>query len=185
MGVERLGAIDLDLLEKAVRLAIGDADSHCLNFVDTKDGPRQFLRPLPNFNIPHLDFSQEQSPQAAALTWMHTDVAKGFDLSCGPLFRYALPLIKVAEDRFFLYCLNHHLIIDMFGASLLVRRCGEVYSLARAATDLARQHLWSGFGAQIGIDAGDRPLVVHINQDWQSLRYPQVGGGFRSNSHRW
>ena len=130
MGVECLGAIDLDLLEKAVRHAISEADSHCLNFVDTKDGARQFLRPLPNFNIPHLDFSREQSPQAAALAWMRADMAKGFDLTCGPLFRYAL--IKVAEDRFFLYGLYHHLIIDMFGGSLLVRRFGEVYNALAA-----------------------------------------------------
>jgi hypothetical protein len=130
VGVECFGVIDPDLLEKAVRHVIGDADSHCLNFVDTKYGTRQFLRPLPIFNIPRLDFSREPSPQAAALAWMRADMAKGFDLTRGPLFRYAL--IKVAEDRFFLYFLNHHLIIDLFSGSLLMRRLGEVYSALAA-----------------------------------------------------
>jgi hypothetical protein len=130
MGVECLGAIDLDLLERAVRHAISEADSHFLNFVDTKDGSRQYLRPLPNFSIPHLDFSRGQSPHAAALAWMRADRAKGFDLARGPLFRNAL--IKVAEDHFFLYGLYHHLIIDLFGGSLLTRRCGEVYSALAA-----------------------------------------------------
>src|SRR5262249_19050625 len=80
MGVECLGAIDPDLMEKAVQQGIRDADSHCLNFVDTKDGPRQFRSRLSNFNIPYLDFSREQSPQAAALSWMRADMASGFDL---------------------------------------------------------------------------------------------------------
>jgi hypothetical protein len=73
MAAECIGAIDPDLLDKAVRYVIGEVDAHCLNFVDTKNGSRQYLRRLPNLNIPRLDFSREHSPKAAALAWMRAN----------------------------------------------------------------------------------------------------------------
>jgi amino acid adenylation domain-containing protein len=126
LGIEFFGTIDVALLEQALRRTISENDGQHLIFKSSEDGPRQCFRPFATFHIPVLDFSGEDNPRAAAMAWMCSDRAKPFDLANGPLFRYAL--IKTAADRFFLYGANHHLISDLFGSSLFVRRIAEVYS---------------------------------------------------------
>ena len=123
--LEYFGAIEIKLLEQALRLTVDENDGQHLNFVRTKDGPRQYFCPVGNFDIPFFDFSGDDDPRRAAMAWMLADRAKAFDLASGPLIRYAL--IKTAPDRYFLYGANHHLIMDWFGASLFFRRVGEVY----------------------------------------------------------
>ena len=126
MCIEYFGTIDVTLLEQALRQTIGENDGHHLNFVSTRDGPRQYFRSVEDFDIPILDFGGEKDPRGAAMAWMRADRAKAFDLLNGPLFRYAI--IRTAPDRFFGYGANHHLINDLFGSSLFARRIGEVYS---------------------------------------------------------
>ncbi|HWX30080.1 MAG TPA: amino acid adenylation domain-containing protein [Steroidobacteraceae bacterium] len=123
--VEFFGAIDTVLLEQALRQSVRETDGQHLNFVSTEDGPRQYFRPIADFDIPVLDFTGKQDPRCAAMAWMRNDRSKALDIANGPLFRYAI--IETARDRFFLYGAIHHLIIDWFGASLLLRRIGEVY----------------------------------------------------------
>lgn len=123
--LEYFGEIDLKLLELALRRAVSESDSQHLNFISTGEGPRQYFRSVSDFDIPLLDFGGTEAPQNAALAWMRADGAKAFDVSSGPLFRYAL--IRTASDHFFLYGANHHLINDWFGLSLFCRRIGEIY----------------------------------------------------------
>ena len=123
--LEYLGTINVTLLERAIRQTVSENDGQHLNFVNTKDGPRQYFRYVANFEIPIIDFSGREDPRGAAMAWMRDDRSRAFDLANGPLFRYAI--IKTAPDRFFLYGAIHHLIIDWFGASQFVRRVGEVY----------------------------------------------------------
>ena len=120
------GTVDIDLLEQALRQAVGENDSQRLNFVSTEDGARQYFRPITDFKVLILDFSCEDDPSASAIAWMRTDRAKAFDVANDLLFRYAL--IKTAADRLILYGANHHLTNDWFGSSLLFRRIVEIYS---------------------------------------------------------
>jgi nonribosomal peptide synthetase DhbF len=76
--------------------------------------------------VPYLDFSGEDDPQASATAWMRADLGRAFDLTNGLLFRYAL--FKLADDRYFWYEVNHHLINDVFGSLLVERRVSEAYS---------------------------------------------------------
>ena len=123
---EFLGTIDVNLLERALRQTVAENDGQHLYFASTEHGPRQYFRPISDFDIPILDFSSEEDPFGSAMAWMRADRAKGFDLANGPLFRYAL--IRTARDGFFAYAANHHLINDWFGSSLLFRRTSEVYA---------------------------------------------------------
>ncbi len=125
LGIEFFGTIDVALLEQALRRTISENDGLHLIFESSEDGPRQCFRPVATFHIPILDFSGENNPQATAVAWMCSDRAKLFDLANGPLFRCAI--IKTAPDRFFLYGANHHLINDLYGSSLFLRRLAEVY----------------------------------------------------------
>ncbi len=123
--VEIFGAIDPALFVAAIRQAVGETDGLRLGFVETELGPRQFCRHEDDVAVPYLDVSCEEDPQASAVAWMREDMARAFDLRGGPLFRYAL--FKTASDRFFWYEVNHHLINDAFGASLVERRVAGLY----------------------------------------------------------
>jgi nonribosomal peptide synthetase DhbF len=123
--IEILGAIDPALFVAAIRQAVDETDGLRLGFVETELGPRQFFRHEDDVAVPYLDVSSEDDPQASAVAWMREDMARAFDLRGGPLFRYAL--FKTASDRFFWYEVNHHLINDAFGASLVERRVAGLY----------------------------------------------------------
>ncbi len=131
--VEYFGTVDVILLEQALRQTIGENDAQHLRFVKTRDGPRQYFRIVDDFEIPLLDFSDAEDPRDAAMDWMRRDRAQAFDFTNGPLFRYAL--LKLAPDRFFHYGVNHHLITDLVGSSLFVRRLGEIYGALVARQD--------------------------------------------------
>ena len=130
--VEIFGAVDPIIFETALRQTVDEIDSLRIIFADTENGPKQYLNPCAGFDVPFIDVSGENDPRAAAVAWMRDDMNRAFDLMQGPLFRYAL--FKAAEDRFFWYEANHHLVIDAVGASLIERRVAERYrALAEGA----------------------------------------------------
>ena len=123
--VEIFGAVDPAAFEAALEQTVGEIDALRLNFLDTPEGPRQFIRPWVEMVMPFIDLSGDADPRAAAFAWMHEDLDQIFDLERSPLFRYAL--FKIADDRFFWYECNHHIIVDVYGASLVERRVAERY----------------------------------------------------------
>ncbi|MBV9730435.1 MAG: non-ribosomal peptide synthetase, partial [Pseudonocardiales bacterium] len=128
--VEIYGPVDPVLFEAALRRVVGEVDSLHVRFVEGGDGPRQVVEPLSEWPMPVVDVSEEPDPRTAALAWMAADVARPMDLARGPLFSYAL--IKLRSDRFLWYQGYHHIVMDMFGFSLIARRVTEVYTaLAR------------------------------------------------------
>jgi len=125
--IEIFGSIDPTLFVAAIRQAVDDIDGLRLGFVETELGPRQFFRRDDGVEVPYFDVSGQANAGTEATTWMRADMARAFDLTSDPLFRYAL--FKVADDRYFWYELNHHLINDAFGSLLVERRVSEAYSL--------------------------------------------------------
>ena len=123
--VEIFGAIDPKLFVAAIKRAVCEFDSLRLGFLETSFGPRQFFRSGDDVAVPFLDVSGEDDPRKVALAWMRDDMARAFDLGGGPLFRYAL--FRAADDLFFWYEVNHHLINDVFGSALVERRVAELY----------------------------------------------------------
>lgn len=72
-----------------------------------------------------LDVSAEADPRASALAWMRADLAEPVD-PAGRLF--AAALLKIGEDHWFWYQRIHHVAIDGYGFSIVIRRVAEVYS---------------------------------------------------------
>jgi nonribosomal peptide synthetase DhbF len=124
--VEIFGTIDPNLFEVALRQTIHDVDSLRLRFVETAFGPRQFFSPTADESLQFYDLSETDNPRAAAETWMRQDLARVFAMASGALFRSAL--FKVADGHFLWYGVNHHLINDAFGASLIERIVADHYS---------------------------------------------------------
>ena len=104
----------------------GEADSLRVRIEDTPDGPRQHLCAAAELPLTILDLRGTGDPEERAEAWMRADLAEPFDLASGPLFRHAL--FRVGEERWLWYQRIHHLVMDGYGYSLLVRRTAELYT---------------------------------------------------------
>ena len=122
--IEILGAVDPAAFERAVRLAVGEAEALHARFVMDGDEPRQVLSPSTDWEMPVIDLSAAPDPWQAAHAWMMEDLGGTvIDLAQGPLFAQAL--FKAADDRWFWYQRIHHIAMDGFGYSLLARQGGR------------------------------------------------------------
>ncbi|MGP2442284.1 amino acid adenylation domain-containing protein [Streptomyces sp. JW3] len=116
------GPLDAALFAEALRRVAAEAETLRVRVADTPDGPRQHL--ADSVELPLI--VRESGTSAEAEAWMRADLAEPFDLAAGPLFRHAL--FRVGTDRWLWYQRIHHLVMDGYGYSLLVRRTAEVYS---------------------------------------------------------
>ncbi|WP_328546089.1 non-ribosomal peptide synthetase [Streptomyces platensis] len=128
--VEIHGPVDTDLFETALRWTIADAETFGLRFIETAEGPRALLAAVGDWPLHRVDVSSEPDPRSAAETWMRADLATPVDLTEGPLFTEAL--FTVSPHRFFWYQRAHHILLDGYGYSLVVRRVAEVYTALAA-----------------------------------------------------
>ncbi|WP_062646072.1 non-ribosomal peptide synthetase [Streptomyces maremycinicus] len=122
------GPVDPALFAAALRRVAEEAESLRVRIEDTPDGPRQRVVDAGEQPLTVLDVRDEAEAEA----WMRADLAAHHDLAAGPPFRHALFRVTGGEERWLWYQRVHHLVMDGFGYSLLVRRTAEVYSaLAR------------------------------------------------------
>lgn len=128
--VEIRGPVDTDLFETALRWTIAEAETFGLRFIETAEGPRALLAAVGDWPLHRVDVSSEPDPRSAAETWMRADLATPVDLTEGPLFTEAL--FTVSPHRFFWYQRAHHILLDGYGYSLVVRRVAEVYTALAA-----------------------------------------------------
>ncbi|UVL58656.1 amino acid adenylation domain-containing protein [Pseudomonas sp. B21-035] len=124
-SVDIFGAVDVERFMTALRRVADEAEAVRLNFVDSAEGPRQLLAPRFRGELPFLDFSTADDPRASADAWMHDDIQRRVDLGCDPLWMSAL--LKLGPAHFVWYQRPHHIILDGFGAGLLVRRLADTY----------------------------------------------------------
>ncbi|WP_351231528.1 amino acid adenylation domain-containing protein [Streptomyces sp. NPDC002133] len=120
------GPLDPDLFATALRRVAAEADTLRVHVENGPDGPRQHISATVEPPLTVLDLHGDDGAERKAVAWMRADLAKPCDLATGPLFRHAL--FRVGAQRWLWYQRIHHLVIDGFGYSLLVRRTAEVYT---------------------------------------------------------
>ncbi|MFI8191714.1 amino acid adenylation domain-containing protein [Streptomyces sp. NPDC085946] len=139
------GPLDPGRFADALRRVAEEAEALRVRVEDTPDGPVQHVSEA--IELPLT--VREADTEAEAEAWMRADLAEPFDLAAGPLFRHAL--FQVRDDRWLWYQRVHHLVMDGYGYSLLVRRTAEVYSaLVRGEEPAPR-----GFGHLADLVADD------------------------------
>ncbi|QDF36235.1 non-ribosomal peptide synthetase [Bradyrhizobium symbiodeficiens] len=124
--IELCHAVDENAFERAVRSTVQEADALSVRVIETDAGPRQYAGSNDDWIMHHLDFRKEADAHAAAEAWMRADMARPFELSKGPLFRFAL--LRIEADHYFWYAVNHHIANDGAGWALVVRRVFELYN---------------------------------------------------------
>ncbi len=137
--LEIVGPIDPGIFETALRRVVAESDALQLRFIETDDGPRQYIKEDSDWLMPIVDVSAEIDPRAAAEAWMRDDMVRIVDLAHGPLFGYAL--FRVAPDRFFWSSRYHHLCNDGFGLSLVAQRL-SVSTRRWSRADRWKNRIW-------------------------------------------
>ncbi|MEU1049824.1 amino acid adenylation domain-containing protein [Streptomyces sp. NPDC005897] len=116
------GPLDPGLFADALRRVADEAEALRVRVEVTPDGPVQHVlgQVEPPLTV------EDPYTEAEAEAWMRADLAEPFDLATGPLFRHAL--FRTGTNRWLWYQRIHHVVMDGYGYSLLVRRTAEVYS---------------------------------------------------------
>ncbi|WP_327170524.1 amino acid adenylation domain-containing protein [Streptomyces sp. NBC_01336] len=120
------GPLDQELFAGALRQVIAETDALRVRVEDGPEGPRQTVALSAALPLTVHDLRDVPDADGQAEAWMRADLAEPCDLAAGPLFRHAL--FRVGQERWLWYQRIHHLVMDGFGYSLLVRRTAEVYS---------------------------------------------------------
>jgi len=118
--LEIAGPVDRDRFERALQATVDATDALRLRFIDTEDGPRQYVADHVSAEMVYVDRD--------AHAWMRADMARPFDRD--RLFTFAL--LKAVPDRFYWYARYHHLIADGLSMNLIARRVAACYSSAEA-----------------------------------------------------
>ncbi|POM23162.1 Dimodular nonribosomal peptide synthase [Actinomadura rubteroloni] len=127
------GPVDAALFEEALRRTVRETEALNVRFAEDEDG-RPWMEPADHRWTLHVaDVEDEPDPRAAALRWMHDDLARPVDLTAEPPFGQAL--FRLAPDRFLWYQRVHHIALDGFGLALVARRVADVYTALAAGRD--------------------------------------------------
>ncbi|MFF5128694.1 amino acid adenylation domain-containing protein [Streptomyces syringium] len=122
------GPVDVELLERALRRVVEEADTLRVRFELVDGEPVQRVLPAADFawSPDRLDFTGESDPRAAARAWMAAELDRPVDPMRDPLFRFAL--LKVADERYFWFYRYHHLLADGYTVVVIAQRVPEIYS---------------------------------------------------------
>ncbi|WP_447035920.1 amino acid adenylation domain-containing protein [Streptomyces sp. DSM 118878] len=122
--VDFRGRLDTALLAEAWRRLRQETEVMRISAVIEDDGLYQVVGEG-DAELPLLDLTREADPEAAALEWMRTQALRPIDLTAAPS---AYALLQLGTDRFFYYHCFHHILIDAYGESLLLRRLAQLYT---------------------------------------------------------
>ncbi|MGW3467349.1 amino acid adenylation domain-containing protein [Saccharopolyspora sp. NPDC000995] len=131
--VEIHGPVEPIRFVAALRRVVEEAEALRMRVVDDAGEPRQAIDEADGFDAPVIDCSGAADPDVRALAWMRADLREPVELTRsradgGRLWGAAL--LKLGDERWWWYQRIHHVAIDGYGFSLLIRRVSELYSSA-------------------------------------------------------
>ncbi|CAQ84769.1 MULTISPECIES: non-ribosomal peptide synthetase [Photorhabdus] len=127
------GAIDIETLNTALFQLIDEAECLRVVVVPHPQGPQQQIVTNLQWTCPLIDLSNHVDVLTEAEIWMKAELVRPMDLTQGPLFGFAL--LKISDERYFLFIRVHHLASDAFGTTLLIQRLAELYTQKLTGAD--------------------------------------------------
>ncbi|WP_194826084.1 non-ribosomal peptide synthetase [Nocardia sp. XZ_19_231] len=133
--------IDVELLSEAIRRTVTEAENMRLRFVETADGPRQFVSETETVLRPTVDLRAAAEPMALAYEAVALERAQAAERCRGMVDRqlYNYTLIRISDCVVWCVQLYHHLIVDGYSAALLSRRVAAHYTSLRRGTPSPKQ----------------------------------------------
>ncbi|WP_433871715.1 condensation domain-containing protein [Saccharopolyspora sp. CA-218241] len=134
--VEIDGPVDPEVFSAALRRVVAEVDAMRMRVVEAAQ-PQQVIDPPADDELPVLDLTAEADPHAAALAWMRADMDTPADPAEPGRLRSAA-LLRTGAERWLWYQRIHHVAIDGYGFSIILRRVAEVYTALLAGDDPGR-----------------------------------------------
>ncbi|MDJ0392578.1 amino acid adenylation domain-containing protein [Rhodococcus sp. G-MC3] len=126
--------IDLVALVDAIEATIGEADTMRLRFIDTEDGPRQWITEAGALTISVVDLSERPDPRASAEELVVQCRAEAAEMCREMVDRelFAYTLLQLSPTEVWCVQLYHHLVVDGYSAAMISRRIAARYTAAVA-----------------------------------------------------
>jgi L-arginine---[L-arginyl-carrier protein] ligase len=123
------GALDAELLSRAIRIGLAEADTIHARFETGEDGPVQSWAATGGFEDvaePDIvDLTGQTDPVASAHALMRDDLERA-PAPGGEGLLYRHMLLKTGADRWFWYQRYHHLCLDGYSFAALTRRIVQI-----------------------------------------------------------
>lgn len=127
------GRLDAESMLAACDRAARDIGSGTVVLVDVDGEPHQTDVPDIDDAPRFLDLSSADDPVSAAIEWMTRRTSRPIDPFSDRLAE--MTLIRLADDRHFLHCFAHHVVMDGYAAQVLTARIAELYRAAVAGKE--------------------------------------------------
>ncbi|MGE2725650.1 AMP-binding protein, partial [Mycolicibacterium pulveris] len=119
------GPIKHDLLERAVRHVVGEAEPLRATFFEADGQVFQKVMEYPDTELAYYDLSSSSDPARDAYRTASSIQRTVMPLD-GPLFKFAL--FQTRPDQFYFFVCCHHIVIDGIGMGIICHRIAAVYS---------------------------------------------------------
>ncbi|MEV0080744.1 amino acid adenylation domain-containing protein [Nocardia neocaledoniensis] len=155
-------AIDVALLDTAIRRTIAETDTMRLRFAETPDGPRQRITDHEPQLRPLVDLRGEADPFAAAHRLVAAERTRSATACRAMVDRqlYTYTLLRLTDTDVWCIQLYHHLIIDGYSAAMVSRRVAAHYTALRRGTDVPRLR-WGSIETLVAEDLDYRASQAH------------------------
>ncbi|UGT53709.1 amino acid adenylation domain-containing protein [Nocardia asteroides] len=155
-------AIDVALLDTAIRRTIAETDTMRLRFADTPDGPRQRITDHEPQLRPLVDLRGEADPFAAAHRLVAAERTRSATACRAMVDRqlYTYTLLRLTDTDVWCIQLYHHLIIDGYSAAMVSRRVAAHYTALRRGADVPRLR-WGSIETLVADDLEYRASQAH------------------------
>ena len=120
------GKIDADLLFRAIDLVLDKTPAYRSVVKIINETPFLEIKHSVSSNLKIVELSTEEFPEKIAKAWVDQEWKKAFDLSTGPLFKYAV--VKLGIGQFYLFTCVHHIIVDGSGVFQFERNVFDTYA---------------------------------------------------------
>ncbi|MFD6058124.1 amino acid adenylation domain-containing protein [Rhodococcus wratislaviensis] len=124
--VEVRGRIDYDLLVSATDRGCRELESAVVRLVDVAGEPHQVVDQSIQDALVYRDMRDHADPVAEAHRWMTDEYSRPLDLMTDRLI--AATLLHLGDDHYYWFSRTHHLVMDAYGAMVLMNRVAELYT---------------------------------------------------------
>ena len=123
------GSVERERFDRAFQAVLDRTDSLRMVVREVSGLPMVDTRTRMEYSPQHLDLSGEHDPDLALANWIRQHAARPFDLAqrC-----FEAALIKLAEQRYCWYLLQHHMFSDATSMTILFRRVAHCYEQSLA-----------------------------------------------------
>ncbi|OZG25974.1 non-ribosomal peptide synthetase [Williamsia sp. 1138] len=122
------GPLDVDLLDDVVRDSMHEIDCGMLRLIEIDGTPFQVVDNTLTDRFERIDLRREPDPAAAAQAWMVANYSAPIDLLRDRLIKGAV--LRLGDEHYYWYSCIHHIVIDGYGAILLINRASDLYTAA-------------------------------------------------------